>query len=324
VCNAEGTGPPRVLITGGLGQLGSGLAKVLRKRYGRDNVILSDIVRPTGEILSEGPYCYANVLDLENLHSVVVNQNVDWVVHFSALLSAIGEEDVNRALKINIEGFHNVAELCRYHRLRLFCPSTIGAFGPSSPHDLAPDLTVQRPRTVYGVSKVHMELLGEYYYHKFGMDFRSLRFPGVISADTPPGGGTTDYAVHIFHEAVKYGRYTCFLHEDTRLPMIYLPDCVKATIMYLEAPASCIRDDMRTYNIQAISFTPRELVEEIRKYFPDLLVKYEPDKRQKIADSWPQELDDSCARKDWGWSHDYDLSKMVREMAEKLTGRTFD
>ncbi|XP_064382211.1 L-threonine 3-dehydrogenase, mitochondrial-like [Halichondria panicea] len=321
VSNAEGDWPPRVLITGGLGQLGSNLAKELRKRYGVNNVVLSDIMKPTQKILANGPYAYADVLDVKHLHSLVVNYNIDWVVHFSALLSAIGEKDVTRALKVNIEGYHNIVEVCKSHNLRLFCPSTIGAFGPSSPRNPTPDVTIQRPRTIYGVSKVHVELLGEYYYYKYGVDFRSLRFPGVLSAGAP-GGGTTDYAVHIFHDVIRTGEYKCFLREDTRLPMIYLPDCTKATIMALEAHPSVFHPEMRTYNIQGISFTPAELVEEMRKYFPNMKVTYEPDERQAIADTWPEVLDDTNARADWNWSHDYDLPKMVKEIVEKLSKST--
>lgn len=314
--NSEGTGPPRVLITGGLGQLGSGLAKQLRSRYGQESVILSDIKMPTSQILEQGPYVYADVLDAKHLHSIVVNHKIDWLVHFSALLSAVGEFNVPLALEVNVRGFQNIIEVCKVHNLRLFCPSTIGAFGPTTPRNPCPDVTVQRPRTIYGVSKVHVELLGEYFYHKYGVDFRSLRFPGVLSADTPPGGGTTDYAVHIFHDVMRTGKYECFLRADSRLPMIYLPDCIRATIESLEAPPESFKT--RTYNLQAISFTPSELVEEMRKYFPDMEVTYKPDERQAIADTWPEVLDDTNARRDWGWKHEYNLERIVQDMVQKL------
>ncbi|XP_074637506.1 L-threonine 3-dehydrogenase, mitochondrial-like isoform X1 [Acropora palmata] len=307
---------PRILITGSLGQLGRGLAKILRDRYGRDNVIMSDIAKASWDVLQSGPYLYADILDFKNLQSIVVNERIDWLVHFSAILSAVGEQNVSQALQVNVEGVHNILELCHRNNLRLFCPSTIGAFGPETPSNPTPDLTIQRPKTIYGVAKVHMELLGEYYHHKFGLDFRSARFPGVISADTAPGGGTTDYAVHIFHEALRTGKYKCYLRKDTRMPMIYLPDCLRATVELLEAPADCL--SLRTYNISAISFTPEELVAALCNFIPRLEMEYEPDERQAIADSWPQVLEDSNARKDWGWAHEYDLHAMTLAMLEAL------
>ncbi|KAM7449543.1 hypothetical protein ABFA07_002674 [Porites harrisoni] len=307
---------PRILITGSLGQLGRGLAKILREKYGRDNIIMSDIAKASWDVLESGPYIYADILDFKNLQSIVVNERIDWLVHFSAILSAVGEQNVSQALQVNVEGVHNIFELCRRNNLRLFCPSTIGAFGPETPSNPTPDLTIQRPKTIYGVAKVHMELLGEYYHHKFGLDFRSARFPGVISADTAPGGGTTDYAVHIFHEALRQGKYNCYLRKDTRMPMIYLPDCLRATVELLEAPSENLK--MRTYNINAISFTPEELANEVRKFIPRLEMAYEPDERQAIADSWPQVLEDSNARKDWGWQHEYDLNAMTIAMLEAL------
>lgn len=307
---------PRILITGSLGQLGRGLAKILREKYGRDNVIMSDIAKASWDVLENGPYLYADILDFKNLQSIVVNERIDWLVHFSAILSAVGEQNVSQALQVNVEGVHNIFELCRRNNLRLFCPSTIGAFGPETPSNPTPDVTVQRPKTIYGVSKVHMELLGEYYHHKFGLDFRSARFPGVISAETAPGGGTTDYAVHIFHEALRTGRYKCYLRPDTRMPMIYLPDCLRATVELLEAPSEKL--NLRTYNISAISFTPEELADAIRKFIPTLKMEYEPDERQAIADNWPQVLEDSNARKDWNWQHVYDLPAMTSAMLEAL------
>ncbi|XP_011409636.1 PREDICTED: LOW QUALITY PROTEIN: L-threonine 3-dehydrogenase, mitochondrial-like [Amphimedon queenslandica] len=306
----------RVLITGGMGQLGTGMAKIMRNKYGNDNVILSDIKKPTQEILSQGPYLYADVLDIKHLNSIVVNYGIDWVVHFSALLSAVGELNPRKALEVNVDGFHNIVESSSFHKLRLFSPSTIGAFGPDSPKVLCPDLTIMRPRTVYGVSKVHMELLGEY-YSQHGLDFRSLRFPGVIGADTEPGGGTTDYAVHIFHSVAKTGHYSCFLKKDTRLPMIYIDDCLRAAVEFMEFPSEALTQ--RTYNVTAMSFSPEELVEEMKRYYPKMRVDYEPDERkQSIAESWPQVLDDIRARSDWGWKPDYDISRMVKVMIEKI------
>ncbi|XP_071117255.1 L-threonine 3-dehydrogenase, mitochondrial-like [Haliotis cracherodii] len=312
----EDNSPPRVLITGGLGQLGTGLAKILRERYGRDNVILTDINKAPKTILRSGPFLFADVLNLKSLREIVVNYEVDWLVHFGALLSAIGEQNVPLAMQVNIEGLHNVLEVSKQYRLKLFIPSTIGAFGPDSPRNPTPDLTIQRPRTIYGVSKVHAELMGEYYNQRFGLDFRSLRFPGVISADTKPGGGTTDYAVEIFHDALKTGHHRCFLGPDTRLPMMYIDDTLRSTVNFMEVPNEKL--SMRTYNVTAMSFTPSEIAEEVKKYVPEMEITYSPDERQAIADSWPQVLDDTNARRDWGWSHQYDLESMCRVMFEKL------
>lgn len=313
----EDSSTPRILITGSLGQLGKGLGKRLRKMYGQNNVIMSDILRaPADHIQNNELYIYADVLDYKNLQEIVVNHRIDWLVHFSALLSAIGEANVPLAIRLNIEGFHNVLELAKQYRLKLFVPSTIGAFGPTSPRNPTPDLTIQRPRTIYGVSKVHSELMGEYYQHKFGLDFRSLRFPGVISADTNPGGGTTDYACQIFHDALLTGHHTCFLKEDTRLPMMYVDDCLRSITEYLVVPEANLR--LRTYNVQAMSFTPAEIAQEIRKYIPNLAVTYKPDSRQNIADSWPMVFDDSGARSDWNWKHEYDLGRLVKVMLQFL------
>jgi threonine 3-dehydrogenase len=289
---------------------------MLSARYGVGNVILSDILKPPRSGPLEEPYIYADVTDIKDMHSIIVNHNIDTVVHFSAILSALGEKDVQKALAVNVAGLNNILELCRAHRLKLFCPSTIKAFGPDSPK-VCPDLTVQRPRTVYGVSKVHMELMGEYYNHRYGLDFRSLRFPGVISPDMP-GGGTTDYAIHIFYDVLRSRRYQCFLREHSRLPMIYIQDCLEATIKCLEAPAERFQTGRRTYNIQAVSFTPGELVEEMKKHIPDFLVEYRPDERQAIADSWPDTLLDSAARRDLDWTPQYDLPRMVEVMIQEI------
>ncbi|GAB1605476.1 L-threonine 3-dehydrogenase, mitochondrial-like [Argonauta hians] len=306
----------KVLITGSLGQLGSGLARVMRKKYGNDSVIMSDIVKPDKSVYKEGPFVYADILDYKNLQEIVVTHQIDCVIHFSALLSAIGESNFPLAMRVNIEGVHNILELCRQYSLRLFLPSTIGAFGPDSPRNPTPDLTIQRPRTIYGVSKVHSELLGEYYYYKFGVDFRSLRFPGIISADSHPGGGTTDYAVHIFHDAIATKKFECFLKPDTRLPMMYIDDCLDSVVKFMSTPADKLT--LRTYNLNAMSFTPAELVEEVKKFVPDLEVTYKPDERQIIADSWPERFDDSRARHDWEWNHKYDLKELCQIMFDRL------
>ncbi|XP_046887356.1 L-threonine 3-dehydrogenase, mitochondrial-like, partial [Hypomesus transpacificus] len=309
---------PKVLITGGLGQLGVGLAKMLRRRFGDNNVILSDIRMPPNEVYHSGPFIYSDILDCKNLREIVVNNNISWLVHYSAVLSAVGEDNVSLARQVNITGFHNILDISAEHGLRVFVPSTIGAFGPSSPRDPTPELCVQRPRTIYGVSKVHAELMGEYYHHRYGLDFRCLRYPGIISADSQPGGGTTDYAVQIFHAAVKSGRFECNLRSDTRLPMMYIDDCLRATLEVLEAPAEALCS--RTYNINAMSFTPHELAEEMKKVLPELRVTYNVDPvRQAIADSWPMAFDDSAARRDWGWKHEYDLPELVQTMLTHIT-----
>ncbi|XP_023117286.2 L-threonine 3-dehydrogenase, mitochondrial-like [Amphiprion ocellaris] len=304
---------PKILITGGLGQLGVGLAQLLRRRFGKNNVILSDIRKPPSHIYHSGPFIFSDILDSKNLRELIVNNNISWLVHYSAVLSAVGENNVALAKEVNITGLHNILDIATEHGLRVFVPSTIGAFGPSSPRDPTPDLCVQRPRTIYGVSKVHAELMGEYYHHRYGLDFRCLRYPGIISADSQPGGGTTDYAVQIFHAAVKSGHFECNLRSDTRLPMMYIDDCVRATLELMEAPADALVS--RTYNISAMSFTPQDLTQEIQKVLPDLRVTYNVDPvRQAIAEGWPMVLEDSTARRDWGWKHEYDLPELVQTM----------
>uniref|UniRef100_A0A672NTK7 L-threonine 3-dehydrogenase, mitochondrial n=1 Tax=Sinocyclocheilus grahami TaxID=75366 RepID=A0A672NTK7_SINGR len=302
------TDSPRVLITGAI---------CFPAQYGKENVILSDIRRPPTEVYNMGPFVYADVLDYKNLRELVVNNRITWLVHYSALLSAVGEANVALARTINITGLHNVLDLALENCLRLFVPSTIGAFGPSSPRDPAPDLCIQRPRTIYGVSKVHAELMGEYLHHKYGLDFRCLRYPGVVSAHTKPGGGTTDYAVQIFHDALSTGHHECYLRSNTRLPMMHISDCHRATIEFMQAPESQL--SLRTYNIAAMSFTPEEVAEEIRKHLPHLRVTYNPDTiRQTIADSWPVRFDDSNARQDWGWKPAYDLPELVTDMLASI------
>ncbi|CAF1507584.1 unnamed protein product [Adineta steineri] len=307
---------PRILITGGCGQLGVPLAKRLRQLYGTENVVLSDIVRPSDELLRQGTYRYADVMDVKQVQELLVNNQIDWLIHLSALLSAVGERDVPLAMKLNIEGTHNILELARKYKCRLFIPSTIGAFGPESPRNPTPDFCIQRPRTIYGVSKVHAELLGEYFFHRYGVDFRCLRFPGIISADTKPGGGTTDYAIEIFHEALKAGAYKCYLRGNTRLPMMWIDDCIQSIVDIMEAPDSKLKQ--RTYNVSAMSFTPDELTKAIQKYKPNFKISYQPDDRQKIADSWPEVFDDHNAREHWKWNPKVDLDGLVQRMFEYL------
>ncbi|KAK9766223.1 hypothetical protein K7432_004843 [Basidiobolus ranarum] len=307
---------PRILVTGSLGQLGSGLVRILREKYGDENVIASDIRKPKEQNLGYGPFVYADVLNYQQLESLVVDFQIDWVVHLSAILSAVGEKNPSQALAVNVSGFQNVLDLAKIHGLRIFSPSTIGVFGPSTPKDNTPDLTIMRPNTIYGITKVHMELMGEYYHEKYGVDYRSVRYPGIISADTLPGGGTTDYAVEIFHEALKTGRYQCFLSKNTALPMMYLPDCLRGTVNMLEAPSEQLTQ--RTYNMAAVSFTPAEIAAAIQTHIPDFEISYAPDYRQSIADSWPRSFDDSKARQDWNWKHDFDTAGMVEDMLTRL------
>ncbi|KAJ2661902.1 hypothetical protein IWW48_002133 [Coemansia sp. RSA 1200] len=308
---------PRVLVTGSLGQLGSTMVEALRLKFGRDNVIGSDIKKPTIVQRNAGPFVYADVLNYRSLEQIVVDHGIEWIVHFSAVLSAAGERNPALGLNVNINGFQNVLELAKNHRLRLLSPSTMGAFGPTTPKDSTPDLTIMRPNTIYGISKIHMELLGEYYTEKYGVDFRSLRYPGIISADTLPGGGTTDYAIDIFHGALKQNSYSCFLSASTRLPMAYIDDCIEGTMQLLEAPEHSL--SQRVYNVHACDFTPEELANEIRcQHSKTFAMEYQPDFRQAIADTWPRTMADDAARRDWGWSPIFGISEMTRVMFEKL------
>lgn len=308
---------PRVLVTGSLGQLGSTIVSHLRQKYGASQVIASDIKPPTQQQLALGPFVYADVLDYPLLDQIVRDHGITQLVHFSAVLSAAGEQNPSLGLKVNVTGFQNVLDLAKQHNLRLLSPSTIGAFGPTTPKDDTPELTVMRPNTIYGITKVHMELMGEYYQQKYGVDFRSLRYPGIISADSPPGGGTTDYAIDIFHGALKDNQYECFLDADCRLPMAYIDDCIEGTTRLLEAPQETL--SQRVYNVHACDFTPHELAEQIREqYSSDFQIRYKPDFRQQIADTWPRTLVDMGARRDWGWNPKYGTRDIARIMLEKL------
>lgn len=311
----DGDGP-RVLVTGSCGQIGMELVPVLREMYGTANVVATDVKSPPRSFLESGPFQYLDVSDRDQMARVILENGVDTVIHMAALLSAVGERNPQLALKVNNQGMENVLELARLNGFRVFAPSTIAVFGPTTPRDNTPDVTVMRPTTMYGVTKVFGELLGEYYNSKFGVDFRSLRYPGVISSKTMPGGGTTDYAVEIYYEALKNGKYECFLSEDTVLPMMYMPDLIKATIGLLEAPDEKLTQ--RCYNLGAMSFTPKELAGSIVKHIPDFEISYTADFRQLIADTWPRVIDDSIARRDWDWSPDYDIDSMTTDMLDAL------
>jgi len=310
----------KILVTGATGQIGSELTLKLRKKYGNDNVVAAGHKRkPSEKLLESGPFVYLDVTDKEAIEKVVKEYEIDTIYHLAAVLSAIGEEKPQLAWHVNINGLYNVLEVTREHGVqRVFWPSSIAVFGPEAPRVNTPQNTVLIPRTVYGVTKVAGELLCNYYFTKFGVDVRSVRYPGIISSETLPGGGTTDYAVEIFYEAIKHRRYVCFVREDTVLPMMYMPDCLKAALDLMEADADKIT--CRTsYNVSAMSFSAGELVAEIKKYIPDFTCEFKPDFRQKIADSWPMSIDDSAARRDWGWKPAYDLAAMTRDMIEKLT-----
>nr|MBC7243901.1 L-threonine 3-dehydrogenase [Chloroflexota bacterium] len=310
---------PRILVTGAVGQIGSELTPALRQRYGAENVVAAGHRKPpSAELRDAGPFEFIDVTRRETIEAVVDKYSIDTIYHLAAILSAAGEKNPQLAWDVNINGLYNVLEVARERKLvRVFCPSSIAAFGPETPRDNTPQETVLRPRTMYGVTKVAGELLCDYYFYRFGVDVRGVRYPGIISSETPPGGGTTDYAVEIFYEAIKYKRYNCFLREDTVLPMMYMPDCIKATIQLMEADLSQLTRHS-DYNLAAFNFSPAELVAEIKKHIPDLTCTYNPDFRQQIADSWPRSIDDSAARRDWGWKPDYDLATMVADMLEKL------
>jgi nucleoside-diphosphate-sugar epimerase len=312
----------RILVTGATGQIGSELTVELRKKYGGENVVAVGHKRkPSDQLLDSGSFEYVDVSDKESLLKVTEKYEVDTVYHMAALLSATGEQNPQLAWNVNMNSLYHVLEIARERNLvRVFWPSSIAVFGTTTPRNNTPQDTVLIPTTMYGVTKVAGELLCNYYFLKYGVDVRSLRYPGIISSETLPGGGTTDYAVEIFYEAIKRKQYTCFVREDTVLPMMYMPDCLKATIDLMEADQSKIK--CRTsYNVSGISFSAGQLATEIKKHIPDFKVEYEPDFRQKIADSWPMTIDDSVARRDWGWKPKYDLAAMTKDMIEKLSKR---
>ncbi len=310
----------RVLVIGATGQIGSELTPLLRDKLGRHSVIATGYRKePSAELLDSGPFRYLDCRDYEKTEEIVFSEKIDTIYHLAAILSAKGEEDSKRAWDINMNGLLNVLEVSKNYHCSLFVPSSIGAFGPTTPRDFTPQDTLQQPGTIYGITKVSGELLCNYYNRKYGVDVRGVRYPGIISHGTEPGGGTTDYAVDIFRSAVRDGRYTCYLREDTRLDMMYMPDALKAALTLMEAdPVKLVHRN--AFNITAMSVTPGEIAAEIRKHIPGFTIEYIVDPvRQEIADSWPHSLDDSAAVREWGWKPGYDLEKMTREMLAKMS-----
>ena len=312
----------KILVTGACGQIGSELTLALREKYGSENVLATGHRTQPSEVLrTSGPFEFINVTVRETIEEVVTKYDIDTIYHMAALLSAVGEERPHVAWNVNVNGLYNVLEVARERELvRVFCPSSIAVFGPETPRDNTPQETVLLPKTMYGVTKVSGELLCDYYVRRFGVDARGVRYPGIVSSETLPGGGTTDYAVEIYYEAIKQGYYTCFLREDSVLPMMYMPDCIKAALDLMEADYSQLKHHA-DFNLAAMSFAPADVVKDIQTHVLEFRCEYEPDSRQAIADSWPRSIDDSAAREEWGWEPTYDLPAMTADMLENLGKR---
>jgi nucleoside-diphosphate-sugar epimerase len=317
------SGSPRaaVLVTGATGQIGTELTCALRRIHGADRVITSGIEAAPASAACPGPYVPLDVTDAAAVEDLIAARQIDVVYHLAAILSATGEKNPQAAWNVNVGGLENVLEAARKRGVRqIFAPSSIAVFGPETPRTGTPQDTVMRPRTIYGVAKVTGELLCDYYVQRYGLDVRGVRYPGVISSGAPPGGGTTDYAVAMFYAALRGEPYVCFVREDTVLPMIYMPDCLKAAIDLMRADRSRLRHH-NAFNVAAVSFSAGELAAEIRRHVPGFVCEYEPDGRQAIADSWPHSVDDSAARCEWDWKPDYDLEAMVADMIGALRHR---
>jgi len=311
---------PRIMVTGAAGQIGSELVVALRETYGDGNVIATDKAVTRAQVVP-GVLEQLDVMHLSSVERAIRTHKVDTIYHLAAILSAVGEANPDLAWDINMSGLKNILDASvRQGVRRVFWPSSIGVFGPDAPKVRAPQETALNPTTMYGVTKVAGELLSEYYWLKHGLDVRSVRYPGLISSEAKPGGGTTDYAVEIFYSAIQTGRYTCFLGEDTVLPMMYMPDALRAAIEIMEADAGKVKLH-RGYNVAAFSFSAGELAAQITKHIPEFRVSYSPDMRQAIADSWPRSIDDSPARRDWGWKEEYDMPSMVADMLARLRRR---
>ena len=307
----------RILVTGSSGQIGSELVPKLIERYGADNVICVDLKEPTEKLCA---FEKLDVTDKAGFEKIVKEGAISQIYHLASILSATGEKMPEKTWEVNMGSLASVLDFARSYNIRVFWPSSIAAFGPTTPRDNTPQKTVMEPSTMYGVTKTAGELLCNYYHIKYGVDVRSLRYPGLISWKQEPGGGTTDYAVDIFYKGLTTGKYECFVSEDTVLPMMYMDDAISGTLKLMDADGDKLT--VRTgYNMAAISFSAKDLAEEVKKHIPELEVSYSPDERQKIANSWPKSIDDSVARADWGWAHEYDLARMVEIMIKNLKNK---
>ncbi|NBO48497.1 MAG: NAD-dependent epimerase/dehydratase family protein [Chitinophagia bacterium] len=308
----------KILVIGASGQIGVELTLALRKIYGGSNVVASDLREENELLKGTGPYVSLDVMNKEMLHVQVIRQNITQIYLLAAILSATGEKNPPLAWHLNTQSLLNVLDIAKEEKLtKVYWPSSIAVFGPTSPKENCPQQTIIEPSTVYGISKYAGEFWCNYYHHRYGVDVRSLRYPGLISYKSSPGGGTTDYAVEIYLEAKEKNKYTCYLEAPTRLPMMYMPDAIRATIELMEAPAQNI--SVRTsYNLASMSFSPAEITASIQKQLPSFEISYKPDSRQQIANSWPQSIDDTKARKDWGWKHEFDLDKMTVDMLQNI------
>jgi nucleoside-diphosphate-sugar epimerase len=308
----------KILVIGAGGQIGSELVLALRKLFGIDFVIAADVKEDCPAIISDGPYVQMDILDRENVRKYIIEEAVREVYLLAALLSATAEKHPDFAWKLNMEGLFTILDLAKEGYIKkIFWPSSIAVFGITTPRENTPQYTIMEPTTVYGISKQAGERWCEYYFNKFNVDVRSIRYPGLVSYTSLPGGGTTDYAVDIFYQAKKTNSYNCFLAANTQLPMMYMADAIRATIELMEAPIEQIKI-RSAYNLSGCSFTPAQIANDIRKHLPEFSITYNPDFRQEIADSWPKSIDDSCARKDWGWKEEYTESKIVQIMLENV------
>jgi len=308
----------KILIIGACGQIGTELTQKLRSIYGNDNVIASDIRKLNNDIVNNGIFEVVNALDYNQIEHLIEQYQITDVYLMAALLSATAEKNPAFAWDLNMNSLFHVLNLAKAKKIKkIFWPSSIAVFGPTTPRYNTPQYTIMEPTTVYGISKQTGERWCEYYHHIYGVDVRSIRYPGLISWSTEPGGGTTDYAVDIYHKALKNGKYECFLSEQTALPMMYMDDAIRATIEIMQASSEQIKI-RSSYNLSGVSFTPAEIAAEIKKHIPQFTISYKPDFRQKIADSWPASIDDNCARADWNWEHQYDLASMTEEMLVHL------
>jgi nucleoside-diphosphate-sugar epimerase len=307
-----------ILVLGSAGQIGTDLVYTLREEFGGDHVIAADVKDQQGYLRESGPFYMLDVLDGPSVSEIIRKHKVTQVYLLAALLSATAEQKMKSAWRLNMEGLFNILDIAKENKgMRVFWPSSIAVFGPTTPKQNTPQYTVMEPTTVYGISKLSGELWCEYYFAKFGVDVRSIRYPGLISYKTHPGGGTTDYAVDIYHQAIDKGTYSCFLSEHTELPMMYMPDAIRATLELMNAPVDHVKI-RSSYNLAGMSFTPEKIAAEIKKHIPDFTISYAPDFRQAIADSWPQSIDDSRALQDWGWKPQFDLSAMSKDMLMHL------